>query len=153
MSRIGVIPDTHRLVRPKAVSALRGVDYIIHAGDMGSPGVAEELCSIAPLTAVRGNVDVGIWAREFPETAVVELEGLTICVIHNLANLDIDPRVAECSAVIYDHSHKPAQEMRDGVLYFNPGSAGLRRFNLPVSIGYLDIRGGKISGELIELIV
>jgi uncharacterized protein len=153
MSRIGVISDTHRLIRPEAVSALRGVDLIIHAGDMGSSDIVQELRRIAPVRAVRGNVDVSDRAREFPETAVVELEGLMIYVIHNLIKLDIDPRAAGCSAVIYGHSHIPAQEMRDGVLYFNPGSAGPRRFHLPVSIGFLDIRDGKIFGELLELTV
>jgi uncharacterized protein len=153
MLRIGVISDTHRLARREALAALEGVGHIIHAGDIGSPAVIEELRKIAPVTAIRGNVDSGDWAQQFPETAVVELGGLIFYVIHNIQNLDLDPRAAGFSAVVYGHSHVPAQEMRDGVLFFNPGSAGPRRFHLPVSIGYLDIRGGKVSGEAVELYI
>ncbi len=152
MRRIGVISDTHRLVRPEALAALRDVEHIIHAGDIGWPAVMDELRNIAPVTAIRGNVDIGDWAREYPDTAVVELGGMAIYVIHDLKNLDLDPRVAGFSAVVCGHSHAPMQEMRDGVLYFNPGSAGPRRFYLPVTMGYLTIAGGKISGEIIDLL-
>ena len=149
--KIGVISDTHRLMRPEALAALEGVEHIIHAGDIGTPAVMEELRRIAPVTAIRGNVDAADWARELPEAAVVELGGITIYVIHNILNLDFDPRAAKFSAVVYGHSHIPMQEMRGGVLYFNPGSAGPHRFHLPVSIGHLMIRGNTISGEIISL--
>ena len=148
MHRIGVISDTHRLVRPEALTALRGVEHIIHAGDIGFPSVVDSLRRIAPVTAVRGNVDYG---DHYPETAVVELGGALIHVIHNIDDLDLDPRAAGFSAVIYGHSHIAAQETHDGVLYFNPGSAGPRRFHLPVSIGYLTVRGRKVSGEIVYL--
>lgn len=151
MHRIGVISDTHRLVRPEATDALKGVEHIIHAGDIGSTSVLEELRKIAPLTAIRGNVDTGDWARGLPSTAVAELGGILIYVIHNIKELDLDPQAAEFSAVIYGHSHSPAQEIRNGVLYFNPGSAGPRRFHLPISVGCLTISGRKISGEIIML--
>ena len=127
MIRIGIISDTHRLARPEVLAAMEGVDHIIHAGDIGSPAVLDALQGIAPVTAIRGNVDVEDWARKLQETAVVELGGVTVYVIHNIRNLDLDPRAAGFSVVIYGHSHSPEQEMRDGVLYFNPGSAGPRR--------------------------
>jgi uncharacterized protein len=149
--RIGVISDTHRLLRPEALAAMEGVDLIIHAGDMGSSAVAEQLRRLAPLSAIRGNVDVGDWAREFQETAIVELGGLMIYVIHNIRSLDIDPHAAKISAVVYGHSHEPMQETRGGILYFNPGSAGPRRFHLPISIGCLLIEDAKISGEIVTL--
>lgn len=149
--KIGVISDTHRLSRPEALSALRGSRQIIHAGDIGSPSVMEELRKIAPVTAVRGNVDVGEWAGIYPETAVVEAGGVAIYVIHNLLCLDLDPQAAGISAVVYGHSHAPLEERRGGILYFNPGSAGPRRFNLPVSVGFLTIRGGQVSSEIVTL--
>lgn len=151
MCRIGVISDTHRLVRPEILTALEGVEHIIHAGDMGSPDVIAELRRIAPVTAIRGNADAGDWAREFPETAIVQASGIMIYVIHNIDSLDLDPRASEFSAVVYGHSHVPMQQTRDGVLYFNPGSAGPRRFHLPVSMGYLTVRGKSVSGEIILL--
>ena len=151
MCRIGVISDTHRLVRPEILTALEGVEHIIHAGDMGSPDVIAELRRIAPVTAIRGNVDAGDWAREFSETAIVQAGGIMIYVIHDIDSLDLDPRASEFSAVVYGHSHVPMQQMRDGVLYFNPGSAGPRRFHLPVSMGYLTVRGKSVSGEIIPV--
>ncbi len=151
MCRIGVISDTHRLVRPEILTALEGVEHIIHAGDMGSPDIIAELRRIAPVTAIRGNVDAGDWAKEFPETAIVQAGGIMIYVIHNIDSLDLDPRASEFSAVVYGHSHVPMQQTRDGVLYFNPGSAGPRRFHLPVSMGYLTVRGKNVSGEIIPL--
>lgn len=151
MCRIGVISDTHRLVRPEILTALEGVEHIIHAGDMGSPDVIAELRRVAPVTAIRGNADAGDWAREFPETAIVQAGGIMIYVIHNIDSLDLDPRASEFSAVVYGHSHVPMQQTRDGVLYFNPGSAGPRRFHLPVSMGHLTVRGKSISGEIILL--
>ena len=151
MCRIGVISDTHRLIRPEALTALEGVGHIIHAGDIGSADVISELREIAPVTAIRGNVDVGDWASELPKTAVVELGGITIYVIHSIGDLDLDPRTSEFSAVVYGHSHAPLQHTKDGVLFFNPGSAGPGRFNLPVSMGFLTIRNKNISGEFIYL--
>ena len=151
MCRIGVISDTHRLVRPEILTALEGVEHIIHAGDMGSPDVIAELRRVAPVTAIRGNADAGDWAREFPETAIVQAGGIMIYVIHNIDSLDLDPRASEFSAVVYGHSHVPMQQTRDGVLYFNPGSAGPRRFHLPVSMGHLTVRGKSVSGEIILL--
>jgi uncharacterized protein len=151
MRRIGVISDTHRLIRPEALDALKGVDHIIHAGDIGSPNVIEELSRIAPVTAVRGNVDTEDWAKKFQKTEIVEFDEVMIYVLHNIANLNLDPRAAGFSAVIYGHSHVSMQEIRGGILLFNPGSAGPRRFHLPISVGYLDIDGKKISGEIINL--
>jgi uncharacterized protein len=151
MHRIGVISDTHRLLRPEATAALQDVEHIIHAGDIGWPAVIEDLRKIAPLTAVRGNVDSGDWVRNYPQAAAVELYGAVFYIIHDLKNLDLDPRIAGFAAVISGHSHAAGQEMRDGVLYFNPGSAGPRRFYLPVTIGILTVDAGKISGDIIEL--
>jgi putative phosphoesterase len=116
-----------------------------------SPDVIAELRRIAPVTAIRGNADAGDWAREFPETAIVQAGGIMIYVIHNIDSLDLDPRASEFSAVVYGHSHVPMQQTRDGVLYFNPGSAGPRRFHLPVSMGHLTVRGKSVSGEIILL--
>jgi uncharacterized protein len=137
--------------RPEALKALEGMEHIIHAGDIGSFPVIEELRGIAPVTAIRGNVDVGDWAKELHETAIVEFGEAMIYIIHNVRNLDLDPRAAGFSAVICGHSHTPMQEMRDGILFFNPGSAGPRRFHLPVSIGCLSITGKNISSEIITL--
>lgn len=150
---IGVISDTHGLLRPEAVEALRGSDYIIHAGDVGSPDVLDELSAIACVTAVRGNVDKGKLASKLPETAVLELGGVSIYVLHDQSQLDLKPKAAGFSAVVSGHSHVPKQEMRNGVLYFNPGSAGPRRFKLPVSVGKLVVESGTVRGELLELAV
>jgi putative phosphoesterase len=149
--RIGVISDTHGLLRPEAIEALRGSHYIIHAGDIGAPEILTELASIAPLTAIRGNVDKAAWARELPETAVLEVGNISIYVSHDLAQLDLKPEAAGFAVVVSGHSHVPKQEKRSGVLYFNPGSAGPRRFKLPVSIGKLIIENGAIRGELLQL--
>jgi len=145
---IGVISDTHGLLRPEAAEFLHGSEHIIHAGDIGSPEIVPALQRIAPVTAIRGNVDVQPWARGFAETEVVELAGLHIYVIHDVNALDLNPKAAGFAAVISGHSHKPAQQMKDGVLYFNPGSAGLRRFSLPISIGRLEISAAGIRGSL-----
>jgi uncharacterized protein len=150
---IGVISDTHGLLRPEAVEALRGSDHIIHAGDVGSPDVLDELSAIACVTAVRGNVDKGKLASKLPETAVLELGGVSIYVLHDQSQLDLKPKAAGFSAVVSGHSHVPKQEMRNGVLYFNPGSAGPRRFKLPVSVGKLVVESGTVRGELLELAV
>lgn len=148
---IGVISDTHGLLRPEAVELLRGSEHIIHAGDIGALEIIPELERIAPVTAIRGNVDTQPWARKFPETEVVELDGLHIYVIHDANAIDLNPKAAGFAAVISGHSHQPKQEIRDGVLYFNPGSAGPRRFKLPISVGRLEIVGGKMSAETLEV--
>jgi putative phosphoesterase len=149
---IGVISDTHGLLRPEAVAALQGSDHIIHAGDVGDAAILTKLATIAPLTAVRGNVDREKWARDLPETNVLEVSSAAIYVLHDVARLDLDPRSAKFAAVIFGHSHRPAQEMRNGVLFFNPGAAGPRRFTLPVTIGRLRIAGSQLSAEIIPLL-
>jgi uncharacterized protein len=148
---IGVISDTHGLLRPEAVEALRGSDRILHAGDVGDPEILETLAQIAPVTAVRGNVDTGSWARTLREAEVVEAGGVSIYILHDLGQLDLKPEAAEFRVVVYGHSHQPKIEEKNGVLYFNPGSAGPRRFHLPVSVGRLVILGGKVKAELVEL--
>jgi hypothetical protein len=149
---IGVISDTHGLLRPEALSALHGSDRIIHAGDIGDPAILDRLSEIAPVTAVRGNVDHGAWTNDIPETEMLEVDGISIYVLHILEKLDLQPKAAGISAVIYGHSHVPKQAMKDGVLYFNPGSAGPRRFELPITIGKLTVQDGKIRGEHIQLL-
>jgi uncharacterized protein len=132
---------------------LRGSDRIIHAGDVGSAEILEILAAIAPVTTVRGNIDKAAWARKLPETEVLEVGGVSIYVLHDLATLDLKPEVAGFSVVVSGHSHVPKQETRKGVLYFNPGSAGPRRFKLPVSIGRLKLSGEKIEAEIVALSV
>ncbi len=148
---LGVISDTHGLLRPEAVAALQGADLILHAGDIGAPEILAELRRLAPVIAVRGNVDRGPWAERLPATEVVECGGAQLYLLHDRKQLDLDPAAAGFLAVICGHSHRPAQQRRKGVLYFNPGSAGPRRFHLPVSLGRLHIRDGKIKAELITL--
>jgi uncharacterized protein len=148
---IGVISDTHGLLRPEAVALLRGSEHIIHAGDIGSPEIVPALEEIAPVTAIRGNVDTQPWAQRFAETEVVELAGTHIYVIHDVNALDLNPRAAGFAAVISGHSHRPKLETQSGVLYFNPGSAGPRRFNLPISLGHLRIVHGNIEGKLLTI--
>jgi hypothetical protein len=148
---VGVISDTHGLLRPEAVAALTGVERIIHAGDIGERAVLDALGRLAPVSAVRGNNDRGGWTRHIPETEVVEVGGVALYVLHDLHELDLDPRAAGYAAVIAGHSHQPRQEERDGVLYFNPGSAGPRRFRLPVSLGRLTIERGRLTGTLTTL--
>jgi hypothetical protein len=139
------------LLRPEALAALRGSQRIIHAGDVGLPEILETLAAIAPVTAVRGNVDTGTWARKLPEKDVLEVDGVSIYVLHDLAQLDLKPEAAGFQVVISGHSHVPKQETRGGVLYFNPGSAGPRRFKLPVSVGRLVLKGGSVRGEIVRL--
>ena len=149
---IGVISDTHGLLRPEAVAALRGVDHIIHAGDICAPDVLASLSTLAPTTAVRGNNDRGPWAAAIPTTAVVDADGgVLIYVIHDVAEIDLDPAAAGFRVVIAGHSHRPAQQERNGVLWFNPGSAGPRRFNLPIALGRLTVEGGAVRGEILTL--
>ena len=151
MIQIGVISDTHGLLRPQALEALRGSNHIIHAGDVGDPKILEELVRIAPLMTVRGNVDGGAWAKRIPLTEVLEVGGVSIYVIHILQNLDLKPEAAGFAAVVYGHSHKPEQSIKNGVLYFNPGSAGPRRFKLPISVGRLCVDKGEVHGELLTI--
>jgi len=148
---IGVISDTHGLLRAEAIEALRRSDYIIHAGDIGSEEILEQLAAIAPLTVVRGNVDCATWARKLPESDVLQVGGVSIYVLHNLQELDLNPEAAGCRVVVSGHSHVPKQEVRNGVLYFNPGSAGSRRFRLPVTVGRLHIADQRIEAEILEL--
>ena len=139
------------MLRPEALKALRGSQHIIHAGDVGVPEILDRLRAIAPVTAVRGNVDRGAWARKLPESEVVEIGGISIYILHDLRQLDLKPEAAGFRAVISGHSHVPMEETRAGVLYFNPGSAGPRRFKLPVSLGKLIVESGEIHGELIRI--
>jgi putative phosphoesterase len=148
---IGVISDTHGLLRPEALDALRGVEHIIHAGDVGGSDILAKLRKIAPVTAIKGNVDVDAWAGKLPATEVVELRGVSFYVLHNLRAIDLKPKAAGFAAVIAGHSHKPGYEFSDGVLYFNPGSAGPRRFKLPVTVGKIEIRDGELFPEIVEL--
>jgi putative phosphoesterase len=140
------------LLRPEALAALRGSHHILHAGDIGAPEILEELTALAPVTAIRGNVDKAAWARKLPETEVAEIGGLSIYMLHDLAKLDLKPAAAAFKVVVSGHSHVPRQETRDGVLYFNPGSAGPRRFKLPVTVGKLIVEGGSIRGEIISML-
>ena len=151
MFSIGVISDTHGLLRPEALAVLRGSDHIIHAGDIGAAGILEQLSLIAPVTAVRGNVDKDSWARSLPETEVVAVGGVLIYILHDLAKLDLKAEAAGFQVVVSGHSHIAKQEARNGVLYFNPGSAGPRRFNFPVTAGRLMVQDGKVTAELIEI--
>jgi putative phosphoesterase len=148
---VGVISDTHGLLRPEALAALRGSDQIIHAGDIGDRQILDKLAAIAPLTAVRGNVDHGAWAQKIPAANVLEIGEVSVYVLHNLEELDLKPEAAKFAAVVYGHSHVPRQELKNGILYFNPGSAGPRRFKLPVSVGRLTIEDGKIDAKILRL--
>jgi len=149
--KIGVISDTHGLLRPEALDALRDSDFIIHAGDIGDPKILDKLAEIAPVTAVRGNVDRESWAQKIPETNVLEAGDVAIFVLHDIQQLDLKPEVAGFAAVIYGHSHIPKQETKNGVLYFNPGSAGPTRFKLPISVGRLVIDSESIGAEIVEI--
>src|SRR4051812_8737892 len=148
---IGVIADTHGLLRPEALAALQGSNYIIHAGDIGEPEILARLAEIAPVTAIRGNVDRETWARKIPETQVLEVGSVSIYILHNLATLDLKPEAAGFSAVIYGHTHVPQQEIKNKVLCFNPGAAGPRRFKLPVTVGRLIIENGNIRATITTL--
>src|ERR1700690_540978 len=148
---IGVISDTHGLLRPEALAALRGSNYIIHAGDIGDAQILAKLAAIAPLTAVRGNVDHGEWTQRIPATNILEIGEVSIYVLHSLQELDLKPEAAKFAAVVYGHSHVPKRELKNGVLYFNPGSAGPKRFRLPVSVGRLFVTDGKVESEIVML--
>ena len=148
---VGVISDTHGLLRPEATDVLKGSDLIVHAGDVGSAEILDQLRAIAPTFAVRGNVDTGAWAKTLPMTDVVAVGPLHLYVLHDLATLDLNPRAAGFAAVIYGHSHRPSVETRGGVLYLNPGSAGPRRFTLPIAMAKLEVVDDQLSHEMIEL--
>ena len=148
---IGLISDTHRLLRPEAIEALRGSDFIIHAGDIGDIAVLQGLSSLAPVTAIRGNVDRGSWASSLPDHDVLQAGDAYIYVVHDVAELDIDPAAAGFQAVVSGHSHRPGWHEKDGVLFVNPGSAGPRRFKLPISVGRLTVAGTSLRAELIDL--
>jgi uncharacterized protein len=140
------------LLRPEALRALHGSEHIIHAGDIGDSEILDQLRAISPLTVIRGNVDKASWARKLPETDAVELAGVSIYVLHDLAQLDLNPAAAGFQVVISGHSHVPKQETQDGVLYFNPGSAGPRRFKLPVTVGRLIVERGEVRGEIVTIV-
>jgi uncharacterized protein len=149
MPRVGLISDTHGVLRPEAVAFLRGSDFIVHAGDIGDAGVLKALDALAPVTVVRGNNDKGPWAENIAETEVLQIGEVFIYVLHNLAELDLDPAAAGFQ--VSGHSHRPSIEKRDGVLYVNPGSSGPRRFSLPIAVGELEVAGRSVKAKLVEL--
>jgi uncharacterized protein len=151
VASVGLISDTHGLLRPEALVALRGADLIIHAGDVGKPEIIEQLRALAPVVAVRGNIDKGVWASQLPLTAVAEAGSTLIYVLHDLAQLDLDPVAAQFNVVVSGHSHKPGQTERNGVMYLNPGSAGPRRFRLPITVARLDFRTLPWGVEFVDL--
>jgi putative phosphoesterase len=150
--RIGLISDTHGLLRPEALDFLAGSDHIVHGGDIGNPEILERLAAIAPLTVVRGNNDTAAWAKPIPVTARLEIGGIAIFAIHDIKELEIDPRAAGVRVVVSGHSHRPASAERGGVLYVNPGSAGRRRFSLPIAAAELLIEDGKVEVRLAILV-
>jgi putative phosphoesterase len=151
MPRVGLISDTHGLLRQEAVAFLGGSDFIIHAGDVGDATLIEKLETLAPVTVVRGNNDKGSWADGIAQTEVLQVNDVLIYVLHDIAELDLDPVAAGFGVVVFGHSHRPLRENRDGVLYVNPGSAGPRRFRLPVCVGELQITGGSVIARHVEL--
>ena len=149
--RIGVISDTHGLLRPEALKALQGAEHILHAGDVGDPAILDALRAVAPVTAIRGNIDEGGPCGDLPPTEWVEHNGRSIYMLHDVKQLDLNPEAAGISAVVFGHSHKPLVEWGRGVLFLNPGSAGPRRFQLPVSIACLNIEAEKLGAHIIQL--
>ena len=149
--RVGLISDTHGMLRAEAIAFLRGSEFIIHAGDIGAREVLQTLSAIAPVTAVRGNNDRDRWAADIPETAVLAVGAMRIYVLHDLAGLAMEPSASDIQVVVSGHSHKPRSEQRDGVLYINPGSAGPRRFRLPISIAELQVSGRSVKPRVVEL--
>ncbi len=150
--RVGVLSDTHGLFRPEARAFLLGCDYIIHGGDIGAASVLEDVSTIAPLCAVRGNIDTGAWARRLRDTELIRLGDVFAYVLHDVKQLDIDPKAAGVHVVVSGHSHRPGTQERDGVVFLNPGSCGPRRFRLPISIGELMIVGQRVQARTIELL-
>lgn len=149
--RIGVISDTHGLLRPKALTALQGAEHILHAGDVGDPAILDTLRTIAPVTAIRGNIDEGGPCNHLPPTELLELNGRYIYMLHDVKKLDLSPEAASISAVVFGHSHKPLIEHRRNVLFLNPGSAGPRRFQLPVTVAWLHIEGDRLRALIVQL--
>ena len=149
--RIGIISDTHGLLRPEAIKQLAGADHIIHAGDIGAPEVIEGLRRIAPTTAIRGNIDVGEWAKDYPDSELVVLGGRSLYVLHNLKEIKLDPTACGIDVVVSGHSHRPKIETRNGVLYVNPGSAGPRRFKLPIAVAIIALSDGLIVPQILEI--
>ena len=149
--RVGLISDTHGLLRPQAVEFLRGSDLIVHGGDICDPAILTALAAIAPLIAVRGNNDRGVWAERLRESELVQAGDAFLYAIHDIAAIDIDPRAAGVQVVVSGHSHKPSIRRDDGVLYVNPGSAGPRRFRLPISVGELNIEGASVTARTVEI--
>jgi putative phosphoesterase len=152
MMRIGIISDTHGLLRPEAIKQLAGADHIIHAGDIGGPEVIEGLRRIASTTAIRGNVDTGEWATAYPNTELVELGGRALYVLHNLKEIKLDPAASGFDVVVSGHSHRPKIETKNGVLYINPGSAGPRRFKLPIALAILALSDGALLPRILEIV-
>lgn len=150
--KIGLISDTHGLLRPEALQALAGVEHIVHAGDVGGPEVIEKLRGIAPVDVVRGNNDKGPWAAELPLWLALEFEGVGVHVLHDINEMDVDPSAAGFRVVIAGHSHQPLVKLREDVLFVNPGSAGPRRFSLPVTVGYLAIAAGTVNATIKTLL-
>jgi putative phosphoesterase len=150
-TRIGLLSDTHGLLRPEALEFLRGSDFIVHAGDIGDASVLDTLRMLAPVTAVRGNNDRDGWALAIAETEVLRVDEVSIHVLHDLAQLDLDPAAAGYRVVVSGHSHQPRIDERDGVLYVNPGSCGPRRFKLPIAAAELRISGNSVKAKLVEL--
>ena len=148
---VGIISDTHGLLRPAAIAALQGCDMIVHGGDIGSPEVIQALSTIAPTVVIRGNIDKQAWAQEFPETTTAEVCGKRIYVVHSVKDLDFDPAAEGYDVVISGHSHKPGIQEKDGVLFLNPGSAGPRRFKLPVAVATLELTEKGITATIHEL--
>jgi uncharacterized protein len=149
--RIGIISDTHGLLRPEAIKQLAGADHIIHAGDIGAPEVIEGLRRIAPTTAIRGNIDVGEWAKDYPDSEFVVLGGRSLYVLHNLKEIKLDPAASGFDVIISGHSHRSKIEPKNGVLYVNPGSAGPRRFKLPIAVAIITLSDGLILPQILEI--
>jgi putative phosphoesterase len=148
---VGVISDTHGLIRPQAVAALAGSDMIIHAGDVGASDVIDRLGGVAPTFVVRGNIDTAGWAAHLPPTRIVEVGALRVFVLHEISQLGLDPAAAGVAAVVFGHSHRASIETRGGVLFLNPGSAGPRRFKLPVTVARVRVSGLRMRPEIVEL--
>lgn len=150
--RVGLISDTHGLLRPEALDFLAGCDHIVHGGDIGNPGILDRLAELAPLTVVRGNNDREAWAKGIPASARVAFGGVSLYAIHDLKEIDIDPAACGVRVVVSGHSHRPSQAEREGVLYINPGSAGPRRFSLPISAAELLVEGGRVEARIVTLV-
>jgi uncharacterized protein len=149
--RIGIISDTHGLLRPEAIKQLAGTNYIIHAGDIGAPEVIEGLRRIAPTAAIRGNIDVGDWAKDYPDTDLIAMGGRLLYVLHNLKEIKLDPTACGIDVVVSGHSHRPKIETRNGILYVNPGSAGPRRFKLPIAVAIVALSHHAVLPRILEI--